>query len=119
MSHSLTTLLVGLVFAALSWGCEKHHGLVTVLNESGESASLVSIEVCSQKIDIRDLKAGDSASKAFDITCEGDYAIDVVFQSGRRLRAKVGYVPTGMSVNHKITLTNAKILFGSDDRPRT
>ena len=89
--------------------CGSTVGRFTVSNESSEQLARVSVTVCEQTIDIRDIQPGASVKAQYRVTSDSHFLIVVVFKSGKTLRREDGYVTNGVEYNHDIVVTNSDI----------
>jgi hypothetical protein len=86
-----------LLMLALFVSCAENHGVLTLANKASEPITRASVLVCGQTLDFSSLAISGSESRNFRTSCEGDYQIEVEFQSGRNLKKTVGYVTSGFN----------------------
>lgn len=100
----LSTLVMTEIFSA-------SEGVVTIVNNSMENISGVTLEICKQKFSLNDLKPGSRSQKMhFKITRDSSYKIHVTFTSGASLsKENIGYVTHGFDENDTLTIKNEDI----------
>lgn len=67
------------------------------------------IAVSGQKLEFTNLNPSEVHNATYWITQEGDYAVEVEFQSGKRLKKNVGYITRGINMHHELVVTDSDI----------
>lgn len=109
MSYSWTTVAAVLVALLLSVACGSHTGTVSVLNKAEEPISRATLNMSwGEKVEVTDLDPSESATLNYRVR-EGDYRVEVVFRSGKRLETDGGYIASGVDYQDQITVTSSEI----------
>jgi hypothetical protein len=61
-----------------------------------------------EKIGVTNLNPSDTATVTYRVR-EGDFRVDVVFRSGKRLKTDRAYIATGVDYRDQITVTASEI----------
>jgi hypothetical protein len=89
--------------------CGRSVGTVSLVNQAEEPISRATITMSwGETLEVRDLNPAGIATMNYDVR-EGDYRIEVVFRSGKRLTTDTVYVTPGFSYQDRITVTPSEI----------
>jgi len=69
----------------------------------------IQVKVCGQKLNLERLESGQNQVLTFEITSDCHYAVSASLASGKKLKAKLGYVTHGFDFEDTIILTDEKI----------
>lgn len=67
-----------------------------------------------EAFEVTDLGPSDIATMNYHVTKEGDYRVEVVFRSGKRLTTDTYYVTPGFDYQDRITVTPSEIQLTHD-----
>jgi hypothetical protein len=87
--------------------CSK--GAFSLTNTTSETITRVSVTVCGQTREFREIQPGHSAPGCFTVRRDSRYEIEVEFQSGRKLSKGVGYVTPGLSTSDELIITDSDV----------
>jgi hypothetical protein len=110
MRHALTALGAALMTLVLTASCTRNVGRVSIVNKSTETISRATLVFSwGERIDVSDLAPSHTATLTYRVR-EGDFRVEVVFRSGKRLTTNVvAYVTTGVDFLDEITVTDTDI----------
>jgi hypothetical protein len=101
------------ILCLLAGSCARHHGTVTVVNESRESIAHLSIDICGQHFAAKDLAPHTNTVLNYRVGGRpAGYDVVVRFASGRELRKEVGYVTDGFDFQDTIIVTDTAVTLG-------
>jgi hypothetical protein len=84
-------------------------GSVSLLNKAQEPISRATLTTSwGQTIQAIDVEPSKSVELKYQVR-EGDYRVEVVFRSGKRLRTEAVYVTTGFDYRDEIIVTPSEI----------
>jgi hypothetical protein len=86
-------LLTGI--ALLAWVRWEIKNRVIITNESGQTIAELSVKVCGQTIDLKNIALGDSVSAQFDIHTDDHFTLNGRLEDGTKLVGELGYVTNG------------------------
>src|SRR6476660_3349746 len=97
MRHSVTILGAALMASLLTASCTRNTGRVSLVNKSTDTISRATLVFSwGERIDVIDLPPSRTATLHYRAR-EGDFRVEVVFRSGKRLTTGVvAYVTTGV-----------------------
>ena len=107
MTHlQIATVLAAALFCS---SCAAHTGTATVLNKAEEPISRATLTMSwGEKIDVTNLNPSGTATVTYRVR-EGDFRVEVVFRSGKRLDTDRAYIATGVDYQDQITVTASEI----------
>jgi hypothetical protein len=109
MSHSSTTIAAVLVALVVSVSCGRNTGTATLVNKADEPISRATFTMSwGETLEVTDLDPAETATVNYRVR-EGDYRVDVVFRSGKRLETAGVYVASGVDYQAQITVTSSEI----------
>src|SRR5690242_16371081 len=98
-----------LALALLTGACASSRGKVTVINQSTEPITALSLTVCEQKLELPNLAPGSNSTWDYKVRNDCDYVMSVRFASGRQLNRQLGYVTSGFKYVDELIVTGADI----------
>lgn len=85
MSHSRTTVAAMLVALVASVSCSRNTGTVSLVNRADEPISRATLNMSwGETVEVTDVDPSETATMNYRVR-EGDYRVEVVFRSGKRL----------------------------------
>ena len=104
--RSVAFVAVALI-AAVS--CGSNTGTATVINKADEPIARAAVTMSwGETLEVAGLNPGDTATLTYRVR-EGDYRVEVVFRSGKRLESEGMYVTTGVDYEDQIVVTSLEI----------
>lgn len=100
-----------MVLAALlvSISCGRNTGTVSLVNKSEEPISRTTFTMSwGETLEVTNLDPAEIATVNYRVR-EGDYRVEVVFRSGKRLHTEPIYVTSGFDYQDQITVTASEI----------
>ena len=80
-----------------------------LINNADQPIRRASIEICNQKIEVKNVPVSKRVSESYKINSDGHFVIDVEFESKKTLHKELGYVTNGFDFKHKIKITENDI----------
>jgi hypothetical protein len=108
MKNFLLSMIATLVAFSLS-ACNKNEGKFLLINKATAPIARATVEICGQKIELKDIQPGKSAPGSYSVKSDSHYVINVEFSSGKKLQKEDGYVTNGMDFQHEISVSDAGI----------
>lgn len=109
MRHSWAIVVAVLVALLLSVSCGRNKGTVSLVNKADEPISRATLNMSwGEKVEVTDLDPSKIATVHYRVR-EGDYRVEVVFRSGKRLTRDTVYVTPGFDYQDQITVTGSEI----------
>lgn len=110
MSRTMVRVTVAVVALLVSMSCSRNTGSIAVLNNTQERISRVTVTTSwGEKFQVSDIDPSKAATVTYMVQ-EGDYRIEVAFQSGRRLRGSdARYVTSGLDFQDQVIVTSSEI----------
>ena len=106
---SYCLLVFFFVFLETSCLSKSNTGQFILINDSAELISHVTIEVCGQLFEVKDIKPHEEFSGSFKVKGDSHYKVTVSFASGKKIKDELGYVTHGFNYQHTITVNDSKI----------
>jgi len=109
MSCSWTTVVTLLLGLLVSVSCSSNTGTVSLFNKAEEPISRATLKMSwGETLEVTDLDPSEGATINYRVR-EGEYQVEVVFRSGKRLETDGGYVASGVDYEDQITVTSSEI----------
>jgi hypothetical protein len=114
MKRFILMIIVGMTALSLL-SCGTNKGSFTLVNKSKESISSASISICGQTQQFMNIRPNDKISAFYRIKSDSHYAVQVEFQSGKKLQSELGYVTNGLDFKDEITVKDSTITIASSE----
>jgi hypothetical protein len=109
MRQAWTAVAAVLVALLLSVSCSRKTGTVSLLNKADEPIARATFNMSwGEKVEVTDVDPSKTATVTYPVR-EGDYRVEVVFRSGKRLETGTFYVTSGFDFQDEITVTSSAI----------
>jgi hypothetical protein len=109
MSQSGTAVIAVLVASLLSVSCGRNTGTVSLVNNADEPISRATLNMSwGEKVEVTNLDPSKTATVNYRVR-EGDFRVEVVFRSRKRLETDTFYVTSGFDFEDQITVTSSGI----------
>lgn len=109
MRHSWKMVAALLVALLLSISCGSHTGTVSLLNKAEEPISRATLNMSwGERVEVTNLDPSEAITVNYRVR-EGDYYVEVVFRSGKRLKTGSFYVASGVDYQDQIIVTSSEI----------
>ncbi len=108
--QSARRIVAGIMVAGCLTSCGSDSGEFTLTNAAQETITHATVSICRHTSEFGPLPPGKDAGAAYSITGDDSFRVQVTFASGKALSKEDGYVTTGMSSRHRITVTDAEII---------
>ena len=108
MRHPLLDIAATIALLFLT-SCSSNKGSFSLVNKTYEPIALATVVICGQTIEFKGIQPNKNATGSYRVTSDSHYAIQIEFQSGRKLQRETGYVTNGMDFEHVIAVTAADI----------
>lgn len=109
MSQARTTVAAVLMAWVASVSCGRSAGTVTLVNNADEPISRATLNMSwGEAVEMTDIDPSETATMSYRVR-EGDYRVEVVFRSGKRLETDTFYVTSGFDFQDHITVTSSEI----------
>jgi hypothetical protein len=109
MSQSWTTVAAMLVALLMSVSCGTNTGTVSLLNKAEEPIDRATLNMSwGERVAVTDLDPSEAATLNYRVR-EGNYRVEVVFRSGKRLETDTVYVTSGFDYQDQIAVTSSEI----------
>jgi hypothetical protein len=110
LEQILTAVAVALIALLVSVSCSSYTGTVSVLIKAEEPISRATITTSwGETVELTDLDPSEAATLSYRAR-EGEYQVEVVFRSGRRLKTDARYyTASGVNYEDQITVTSSEI----------
>jgi hypothetical protein len=127
-STPVTYFFGALMMALFVVSCARGRGSFVLINKADEPIVAGVVEICRQKIELRDIQSGKKVVGFFDVRGEDHFTIDIQFQSGKTIRKETGYVTSGFDEHYEIVVSGGAVeitdafirsRYGSDDFARS
>ena len=108
--QSARRIVASIMVAGRLTACGGDRGAFTLTNAAHETIAQATVSICRDRSEFGPLPPGTDAGASFSITGDDSFRVQVTFASGKALSKEDGYVTTGMSSTHRITVTDAEII---------
>jgi hypothetical protein len=99
-----------LFMALVSVSCGASTGTVSLINKAEEQISRATLTMSwGETVEVINLGSSEVATMKYRVSREGDYRVEVVFRSGKRLVTDTVYVTPGFDYHDQITVTSSEI----------
>lgn len=99
-----------LLSALVSVSCGRNTGSVSVLNKAEEPIVKAKLATSwGETVEVTDVGTSEAKTLNYRVSKEGDYRVDVVFRSGKRLTTDTVYVTPGFDYQDRIIVTPSEI----------
>lgn len=103
-------VVAGIMVVVWLTACGSDRGEFTLTNAAHETISHATVSISRHTSEFGPLPPGKDAGASYRITGDDSFRVQVTFTSGKALSKEDGYVTTGMSAKHRITVTDAEII---------
>lgn len=79
-------------------------GTLRIINNTPKVVSQLTVDVCGQSFEYRDISPDNAIALRYEKNCEGHFRLFVAYNDGKTLRDDIGYVTPGINIEHEIAI---------------
>jgi len=121
MKIRVVVVSIGVVFLMLFMiAIRSNRGSFLLINKAQEPILLVSVTVCRQTIELKNIYPTKSVSSIYKVKADSHYDIKIEFLSGKKISKQLGYVTSGIDFHHELVVTDTDVYMAGwkvGDRP--